>query len=126
MTTRQIIERNWQEFADEFSRSHEGWLASVYVDDPFGDREYLACGVPLRGLTVDQEGGCALLFLAGGASGRQFGYIVEEPRRIVIDTREAGAVVTVCVFGGGGTATVFEFRTPVPAEETGRELVGSR
>lgn len=125
MTTRRIIERNFQEFADEFSRLYAGWLASVYVDDPFGDREYLACGVPLRGLTIDQDGSSSLLFLAGSPGGRQYGYIVDEPRRIVVDSRDAGAVVTVCVFSGTGTATIFEFRSPVPANELEPALAGA-
>lgn len=58
MTTREIPRNQWTQFFDDFSKSHEGWMTTMEVDDPSttAGKRTEAENLPLRGITADMKG----------------------------------------------------------------------
>ncbi len=108
------LSRNqWREFADAFSRSHDGWLISVFEKPRFGKRQYIARDVPFRGLTAElHEGQEAVIVSTEGAS--HSSHIIAHPRRMIVRTSANGAEEAVTVIDDQGVETTAEFRSPMP------------
>ena len=107
------LSRNqWPEFANAFSREHDGWLISLYVRPRFGKRECIVRDVPFHGLTAELHPGHeAVIISTEGIS--HASHIVEHPQRMILTT-EHGADARLVVIDRHGDETISEFRSPMP------------
>ena len=107
------LSRNqWPEFADAFSREHDGWLISVYLKPSLGKRECIARDVPFHGLTAEMHPGHeAVIISTEGIS--HTSHVVEDPQWMILTTEE-GADARLVVINRSGDETITEFRSPMP------------
>lgn len=104
---------HWRDFADSFSRSHDGWLISVFVKARFGKRECVERDVPFHGLTAELHGEHeAVIIATEGAS--HASHIIAHPREMFVRTSANGADEAVGVIDDQGVETTAEFRSPMP------------
>ena len=110
---KKLSRNDWRDFADSFSRSHDGWLISVFVKARFGKRECVERDVPFHGLTAELHGEHeAVIIATEGAS--HASHIIAHPREMFVRTSANGADEAVGVIDDQGVETTAEFRSPMP------------
>ncbi|MGZ8796464.1 MAG: DUF5335 family protein [Thermoanaerobaculia bacterium] len=110
---KKLSRNHWRDFADSLSRSHDGWLISVFVKPRFGKQECVARDVPFRGLTAELHGEQqAVIIATDGAS--HASHIIAHPREMFVRTSASGADEAVSVIDDQGVETIAEFRSPMP------------
>ena len=124
MLTREIPRESWTEFFDDFSRRHEGWVATVQILGEEGAQTE-AEELPLVGITADRDGVSVLL---GGetATDANAARLVSNPVRIRVE--EGGAVDALEIETKEGETTVVTVRpseVPAPAGEVLPEKIPS-
>ena len=111
--THHLPHSEWRDFADAFTRSHEGWLMSLYVQRPFGRRDYIVRDVPFEGLTTESAAGREVVVVTTGGDTRHLTHMVADPQRMFV--RELhGADAAVSIIDSSGAETTAEFRSPMP------------
>lgn len=111
MTAREIPPSEWRQFADAFSRSHEGWLVSLSVNQPAGRPQVIIRDVPLSGVAVDARGGASEVVIATNGE-EHFVHTVSRPRKIVLHQTEEGADESLTILDCDSMETTLRFRTP--------------
>ena len=116
MPNQEIRRNDWRDFFDEFSRSHESWLATVEV---FGDlgAQTIAEELPLVGIVADEpsHGGAVAIVLGRGND--TLTHTVARPARVDVERTEEGAEAAVEIESTGGEKTLLRFRSSVPPDE---------
>ncbi|HSP16543.1 MAG TPA: DUF5335 family protein [Thermoanaerobaculia bacterium] len=104
---------DWGEFTDAFTRSHDGWIISLYVQKPFEKREYLVHDVPFHGITTEVAGGHEVVLIT--TNGRShLAHIVPDPRRMFVHESPEGVDAAISIVDGSGAETTAELRSPMP------------
>lgn len=101
MPSQEIPRQEWQDFAEAFSRQHEGWLVTIersQFEVPLGgsnealDVLTLAREQPLRALTLNRADDAHEEFrIETGTEPAPNVYTVAEPATLVFETDERGA-----------------------------------
>jgi hypothetical protein len=111
--THHLSHSEWHEFADAFTRSHEGWLISLYVQKPYGRREYIVRDVPFEGITTERSKGREVVVITTDGETRHLTHMVPDPQRMFVrDTNGVDAAVSI--IDSSGSETTAEFRSPMP------------
>ena len=111
MTAREIPPSEWRSFADGFSRSHEGWLVSLSVNQPAGRPQVIIRDVPLSGVSVDARADASEVVIATDGK-RHFAHTVFRPRKIVLHQTEEGAIESLTILDCDSMETTLRFRVP--------------
>ena len=115
--SRRIIDRQqWPEFADAFSRRHDGWLISVGVENEGAERRYLANDVPLRGVVAELDDGTGSMMIFTGDTTPHAAHFVQRPVSLAVDDTEDGAEAELTITDDSGGRTIIAFRSPMRPE----------
>ena len=89
MTT--IANADWKNFADRFTREHDGWSASLQLRESNGCVETALDDRPFRGITFEHRGARdALILTFGDDAEEHLSHIVEQPRELSVLDAEPG------------------------------------
>jgi len=113
-----IPKEQWQEFCDEFSKQHEGWLVTVEVVDETGetDREVLAEEIPMWGITVDEHQDQTEVSIIAGDQPRHVTHLIRDPAAIAFEQDEQGAHTGIRINTQDGPSVIVRFRTAAVPE----------
>jgi len=110
MGVQEIPRQEWIRFCNDYSRQHEGWIATIEVrGTDVGDRVE-ARGLPLRGVTYEEKGtdqGSIEIYLDQGVD-RNEAHVVNHPTRVFVN-RDAGMDQDLEVDADDGTKTFVRF-----------------
>ncbi|MCL5952768.1 MAG: DUF5335 domain-containing protein [Chloroflexi bacterium] len=56
MARQEVMHEQWSQFLDNFSRQHEGWLATLEITGPNVGNKIETKDLPFRGITYDLKG----------------------------------------------------------------------
>ena len=101
-----IAPAQWPEFADAFSRQHEGWLISVSVDG-----RCIARDVPLLGVVAELDETGTMMVFTGGLT-----HFVAHPVAVSVDETAGGAEADVNIRDASGSSTTIALRSPMRPE----------
>ncbi len=111
--TRNLPHSEWHDFTRAFTQRHEGWLISVYVQEPFGERQYIVRDVRFSGITSDRAAGRdVVLITTGGKS--HLAHLVPNPCRMFVRQLAPDVDAAVSIIDSSGSETTAELRSPMP------------
>jgi uncharacterized protein DUF5335 len=99
MKSHAIDREQWIRFAKDFSRAHDGWIASLEIREAGSPMRVEVDDSPLRGVTVEERDGRDTLVLT-------FGYEPEEHFAHII--HDPFAMVSAETDDGGGASLVID------------------
>jgi len=127
VSEREIPRDEWYSFSDRFSRTHRGWLVTVSVDraDPrtrspqlaAESRPYVVRNVPLGTLAAVPNPHGTSFVLQTSDRGRTR-ILVEQPRRLRLQTTDEGAEAALCIDADNGRTMRIAFRVVARPETT--------
>jgi hypothetical protein len=117
MRTRQVPRAEWEPFFNDFTRRHEGWLATVRVIDNRIGSQVEARDLPLEGIVVGRKNVNSLSILLGKRPDANVEHPVERPEQVWVEMTDQGAEAALEIISAGGRRTILEFRTTVAPEE---------
>jgi hypothetical protein len=116
MSNRTIPRDHWREELDSFSRSHEGWIARVAVNEPGGRERIEAQDLPLQGVSVDSNtSAAAVAVMVGTAPGDHITHEISGASEIAIDQAEGGGTSALRIMSSDGSTTTVALRSPEQA-----------
>ncbi len=113
MATQEIPRNDWVRFFNDYSRQHEGWLATVQIMGGDVGNRTEAHALPLHGVTYDEKGtgqDSVYVFLSKGTQDDET-HTITHPRHIRIDNKE-GLDQGLEIEADDGTKTVVRFDRP--------------
>jgi hypothetical protein len=116
MSRRSIARSEWANFADEFSRRHDGWLVSVAVEEGSRFRRYAARDVPLRGVVAEPDNDTGSLMIFTSDTTPLFTHFIEHAISVEVEETAEGAESALIVTDRDGVRTILEFRSPMLPE----------
>jgi Family of unknown function (DUF5335) len=117
VNTVQVPREEWVGFFREFSRRHEGWLATVRVVDPRLGSQVETRDLPLEGIDVDARAEGPISFFLGKGVGANVEHPVPRPSQVWVEQTAQGAEAALEILSEDGRKTILEFRTAVLPEE---------
>jgi hypothetical protein len=115
MQNRLVPRSEWYRFFSDFSRRHEGALATVRVLDAQLGSQIEARDLPLEGIVSSADTRGPISVHLGRSSDSNLEHEIEQPRQVWVEVSEEGAEAALAVISEDGTRTILEFasRTPV-------------
>ena len=110
MQSRFIQREEWGRCFEDFSRRHEGQLATVWVLDPRFGAQVEARGLPFEGISADAQGRGPIVLELGRAVGGNLEHPVDEPSQVWLEVNDEGAEAALEIQSEGGRKTILEFR----------------
>jgi hypothetical protein len=118
MTTRTIDERRWQSFADDFTRCHDGWIASLEIRDGDASPRTQVDDNAFRGATLEKHDGRATLILTFGYDPEEhFAHIIHEPRALIASETWDRTEASLRIDAGDGSSCVLALSNPMHEED---------
>src|ERR1039457_6261169 len=113
--SRPIARGDWKRFLDEFSRRHEGWLASILVRErASGQERVVAREIPLERVDLDDFENRMEIHLGNGET-RRILHFVENPSSLHVELDTDGAEWGLEIDFANGIA-LLRFRCSWPSE----------
>lgn len=112
MRNRLVTRSEWFRFFDEFSRRHEGRLATVRVLHPDFGSQVEARDLPLEGIVSPADTSGPISIHLGAAATSNVEHEIAGPKQIWVELSEAGAEEALVVLSDDGTRTIVELRAP--------------
>jgi hypothetical protein len=114
--SREIEQAKWQEFAEAFSRKHDGWLVSISVESGRGKRRAIARDVPVRRVVAAVSLQTAEVRVLAGGLPPEIEHVIASPASMIVDETDDGAEAALTITDQSGLRTVIEFRSPMLTE----------
>jgi uncharacterized protein DUF5335 len=113
METRTIPETTWIDFANQFSRDHTGWLATVQVLDGGAGAQLVAKDLPLQGISFDTKGTrpCSVEVSVGDTPTDHVRHVVDMPLHIR-EADEPDGSIDLQIEPADGAQTLIHLRDP--------------
>lgn len=113
METRTVPEDQWIEFADRFSRDHNGWLATVQVLHGTSGVLLVAKDLPLQGISFDTKGTrpCSIEVSVGDTPTDHVRHVVDMPLHIR-EADEPDGSIDLQIEPADGSQTLIHLRGP--------------
>ncbi len=108
----EIPRKGWRSFFKAFSKSHEGWLATLEVFEPSSGTESVAVNRPLEGISLD---GGSVVITVDGELDQHFTHVVEAPESVFLEIEGPHAEKAVKIRTAKGSVEV-RFRSALPPE----------
>jgi hypothetical protein len=116
MSRRTIDRSEWTNFADAFSRLHDGWLVSVAFEDGSAPRRYVDHDVPLRGVVAELDDDISSMMVFTGDTAPHATHFVGHATGLEIEETPDGADAALTITDESGARTILEFRSPMRPE----------
>lgn len=111
MPTQEIPRQEWKKFFDNFSRQHEGWLATLEIFGSDVGAQEEVHELPLQGVSVASEPATIEISMGKGPDDH-VSHAVEKPTRVWIEQTEEGANAALEIESEDQTKTLLRFRSP--------------
>jgi hypothetical protein len=118
MKTSLIDEHKWKAFTDAFTRSHNGWLATLELRE--GDEPARAAvdELPFRGATIEKRGLRETLVLTFGDDAEEhFAHFIEQPRALKTIEAENASEASLVIDLGDGSSCILELSNPLLGDD---------
>lgn len=125
-TMREIPRAQWPSFCEEFSRSHQGWLATlgtiasdVLLANPEAAEDEVEIAVNeklFQGITSETRGDKLELFISLGQRPDHITHRISQPQRIRLEQTAEGAHRGLQIDAANGQATLLRFRAAAQLE----------
>lgn len=124
MTSKEISREQWIRFFDDFSKQHQGWIASWEVlGADIGDQEKTT-RLPLVGISADTKGKPRIDIMVGDRPEAHVTQIIEKPKRVWFKEDEQPGHEAIEIEAEDGKVTLVTFNHIDP-EESDRLLPGA-
>ena len=111
MSIREIPSTDWQQFLDDFSRSHRAWLATVDACSPGTHDTRQVVDRPLQSVRTSQlTGGPTVEIRFIGESEADTAIQIQAPARLRVDETAEGTARELEITDGAGQCTRVRFR----------------
>ena len=110
MKGRFIQREEWNRCFEDFSRRHEGRLATVWVLDPRLGAQVEARGLPFEGITAHAGGRGPIVLQLGRLVGGNVEHPVDDPAQVWLELTDEGADAALEILSAGGRKTILELR----------------
>jgi hypothetical protein len=110
MKSRFIQREEWDRCFEDFTRRHEGRLATVWVIDPRLGAQIEARGLPFDGISADAKGRGPIMLQLGRAVGGNVEHPVDDPSQVWLEVTDEGKDAALEILSEGGRKTILEFR----------------
>ena len=111
MQTREIQQRRWPSFFDNFSRKHDGWSVALEVFGPD-----LGCQVEQNGLTLggitdewNEINGDRITIMTGSKPADHVTHAIAQPTTVRLERTDDGADLALEIKSADGTTTLLRF-----------------
>lgn len=93
MATQEIPQRQWQQFLDQFSQMHQGWHATISVEDRKDGPQRIADDMPLQGISFDSKGSekGSIEIAVGDEPDAFTSHLIEHPKSVRVMEMQQGA-----------------------------------
>jgi hypothetical protein len=108
----EIPRKRWRSFFKAFSRSHEGWLATLEAFEPSAGTEVVVVNRPLEGISLD---GSRICITVDGELDQHLTHVVEAPESVLLEIEGGYAEKAVKIRTASGSVEV-RFRSALPPE----------
>ena len=128
MKREEILRERWQDFCNEFSRRHKGWLVTLDVVEKTPRRgrkqtlageHILANDMPLKGIAVEQKGEETFLFVTVGDDRDRITHRVADPSAVFLEQTDDEEHTCLNISGGGDQTTLICFQDPTAPKRPG-------
>jgi Family of unknown function (DUF5335) len=117
MSTQEIPNAEWNTFLDNFSRQHEGWLATLEVLGLDIGAQQEARDLPLEGITATTDDQSPTIAISlGKGPDNHVTHAITEPTRVWLEETPEGAAAALEIESADEVKTLLRFRSPMPAE----------
>lgn len=129
MRREEILRECWQDFCNEFSRMHKGWLVTVDVVGKLPSKgkkravasQYIVANeMPLQGIAVEQKGDATFLFVTVGEGRDRITHRVAEPSKMCFEQTDDEEHASLNISGKAGQTTLICFQAAVSPRGTRR------
>ena len=121
MHAQEIPRQEWVRFCNDYSRQHEGWLATVHVKGGSVGDHVEARSMPLRGVSYEEKGTAKdsfAIFLDRGAQGDET-HTISHPTRLRLEL-DGDVDRGLEIEAHDGTTTIIRFQNPSKPETVDR------
>jgi uncharacterized protein DUF5335 len=118
MKTREIPREQWADFFDEFSRQHEGWLATLELLGAEIGAQKEARDLPFVGISADWKAGGRdnVSIILGEKRQDHVTHTIAAPLHVRLEETESGAHQALQIESAGGEQALIRFRSAVLPE----------
>jgi Family of unknown function (DUF5335) len=109
MKNRLIEREDWGSCFEDFTRRHEGQLATVRVVDPRLGSQVEARSLPFEGISAAPKGRGPIVLQLGKAAGANVEHPVADPSEVWLEVTDEGADAALEILSEGGRKTILEF-----------------
>jgi hypothetical protein len=115
MKTKRIPRSEWPDFCDNFSRRHEGWLATLEVFASDIGAQVEGRELPFEGIVAewDEVDGNQLIIMIGGKPDDHITHTVARPTNLSLEQTDEGADVALSIMSQAGAVALLRFRSPM-------------
>ena len=113
--TNEIPKQEWKQFFDELSREKLDWQTKIEVMNDETGAQILTEGLPLGGLTFEDEDGQETIeVIVGSGTENHQTHNILEPQKVYFRRADDRQVGTVEIEDAGGTKTLVHIIQPMP------------
>ncbi len=118
MKSHPVDMRDWPAFAGQFSRSHDGWIASMELREGGEPLRVEVEESPFRGATIEKRDGRDTLILTFGYEPEEhFAHIIHDPIAVVTSEADDGSEASLIVESSNGSRCILALTNPLREEE---------
>ncbi len=110
MKSRFIQREDWTHCFEDFTRRHEGQLATVWVVDQRLGAQIEARALPFEGISAGAKGDGPIVLQLGRAAGGNVEHPVDDPSQVWLEVTDEGTEAALEILSEGGRKTILEFR----------------
>jgi len=118
MPTQEIPREEWNTFFETFSRTHDGWLATLEIFGADIGAQEEAHELPLDGVSIAAESGGSktIAISLGKAPDDHVSHLVDKPTHVWLEQTAEGANAALEIESEDESKTLLRFRSPVSPE----------
>ena len=117
MQTREISRTEWPAFFDSFSRTHQGWLASLEIFGPDLGAQVEERELAFEGITDESnEQGNTIMIMTGGQACDHVTHRITHPKEVSLEKTDEGADAVLAIKSEDGVTALLRFRSPMLPE----------
>ena len=118
MQTREITRAEWPSFFDDFSRRHQGWVATLEILGADIGAQIEERELAFEGITDESNEAHAntIMIMAGGKADDHVTHTISRPTEVSLERTDEGADAALAIKSEDGVTALLRFRSPMLPE----------
>ena len=118
MKTKEIPREEWGTFFDNFSREHEGWLATLEILGAEIGAQVEERELPLKGIVDewDEVEGSEIMIMVGTKPDDHITHRIGNATQVSLEQTDDGTDAALAIKSADGTTSLLRFRKPMLPE----------